>query len=141
MVKNTDLLDRWVRDNGMPNEGNTEGFADDLTLLFLMTREAIKEIKRTLNSFYLISGLSLNVSKTQLMVAGSNEYIVGSKIEDIEIVSSVKILGVRIDRTLEQLGENWEEKIRKMERLSNFWSLQKLSITGRIMVAKTFLYL
>jgi len=37
------------------------------------------------------------------------------------------------------LGENWDEKIRKMERLGNFWNLQKLSITGRIMVAKTFL--
>jgi len=90
VIKNNDFLDRWVRENGMPQEGNTEGFADDLTILFLMSREAIVEIKRVLESFYLVSGLSLNIRKT-------------------------------------------------MERLGNFWNLQKLTITGRIMVAKTFL--
>jgi len=92
VLKNLNFMDTWTRENGMVSEGITEGFADDLTLLFLMSREAVIEIKGILNSFYLVSGLSLNVGKTQLMIAGTDDYVVGTKVEDIEIVSSVKVL-------------------------------------------------
>jgi len=104
-----------------------------------MSREALLEIRNVLGEFFRVSGLSLNVRKTQLMVTGTEDYQIGSTVEEIEVVSCVKILGVIIDRKLERLGDNWDEKIRKMERLGNFWSLQKLSIIGRLMVAKTFL--
>jgi hypothetical protein len=73
------------------------------------------------------------------MVCGTEDYVIGSKVEDIVVVSQVKILGITIDRKLENLNQNWEEKIAKMERLGNFWKLQKLQISGQVLVAKTFL--
>jgi hypothetical protein len=57
----------------------------------------------------------------------------------IKVVESVKILGITLNRTLDRLNENWEKAITKMERLSRYWGTFGMSITGRVMVAKTFL--
>jgi len=138
-VDNCRFIKNWADQNGFAGEGNTEGFADDITVLFSMSVEAVRLIKSTLEEFRKTSGLSLNIRKTQLMVCGTEDYVIGSKVEDIEVVSHVKILGLTIDRKLENLNQNWEEKIAKMERLGNFWKLQKLQISGRVLVAKTFL--
>ena len=138
-VDNCRFIKNWSEVNGFSGEGNTEGFADDITVLFSMSADAVRLIKNTLEQFRLVSGLSLNIGKTQLMVCGTEEYIVGSKVEDIVVVEQVKILGIKIDRKLESLNQNWEEKLAKMERLGNFWRLQKLTISGRVLVAKTFL--
>jgi len=138
-IDNCRFIKNWAEINGLSGEGNTEGFADDISVLFSMSVEAVKLIKGTLAQFEQVSGLGLNISKTQLMVCGTEEYAVGTKVEDIEIVEQVKILGVIIDRKLENLQVNWEDKIAKMVRLSNFWKLQKLLISGRVLVAKTFL--
>ena len=138
-VNNCRFIKNWAEQNGLPGEGNTEGFADDISVLFSMSVEAVRLIKGTLEEFRRVSGLSLNLGKTQLMVCGTEDYVIGSKVEDIVVVSQVKILGITIDRKLENLNQNWEEKIAKMERLGNFWKLQKLQISGRVLVAKTFL--
>jgi len=124
---------------GWGGEGTAEGFADDLTLLFKYRLESMAQIMGIMEQFRLCSGLELNKSKTQLMVVGMDRILVGEKILEIEVVGSVKVLGLKIDRKLEELGQNWEEVIRKLEKLCNFWKLQKLSIVGRILIAKTYL--
>jgi len=138
-INNCRFIRDWTNVNGMNGEGNAEGFADDISVLFEMSPDAVLLVKNVLEQFKLVSGLSLNVGKTQLMVAGCDEYVIGSKVHDIEVVEQVKILGIKIDRKLERLEQNWDEKIDKMIRLSNFWRLQRLKISGRILVAKTFL--
>ena len=40
---------------------------------------------------------------------------------------------------MEKLDENWEKAAGKMENLSRYWKMFKLSISGRVMVAKTYL--
>ena len=92
-----------------------------------------------MENFKNISGLELNAKKTQLMVVGSENYNVGDLICGIEVVDKVKILGISIDRKLKDLDANWEGVLAKISRLINFWNLQKLSISGRILVAKTYL--
>jgi hypothetical protein len=44
-----------------------------------------------------------------------------------------------IDRKLEKLDENWDDVVSRMRRLSGYWCKFGLSITGRVMVAKTYL--
>ena len=122
----------WLGDNNFESEGTMEGFADDLTVIFEFSRESLGVIKSILDDFYLISGLKLHIKKTQLMIAGSDAPRVGETVLDIVVVDSVKILGLKIDRKLERLSENWDDKINKMVRLANFWSLQKLSINAKI---------
>jgi len=138
-VDSCNFIKNWAAGNDMQGEGNCEGFADDISVLFSMSADSVRLIKETLAQFALCSGLSINIKKTQLMVCGTENFATGTKVHDIEVVDRVKILGLTIDRKLENLDVNWEEKVAKMERLSNFWQLQKLKISGRVLVAKTFL--
>ena len=46
----------------------TEAYADDLTILFKWDRAGLKRIVEILEEFALVSGLQINVKKTQLMI-------------------------------------------------------------------------
>ncbi len=73
------------------------------------------------------------------MVVGSDDWPEGEQIGGITIVSKVKVLGIEIDRKLVLLDNNWQEAILRMRRLSGYWCNFGMSITGRVMVAKTYL--
>jgi hypothetical protein len=116
-----------------------EAYADDLTIIFKMSNEGVGAIMDLLDRFFRCTGLEVNKEKTQLMVTGSERWVVGQKISDIIIVDEVRILGVVIDRKLERLGDNWEEILRRMRRLVGYWFNFGLSIAGRVMVSKTYI--
>ena len=73
------------------------------------------------------------------MITGGDGERIGDIIEGIKIVDSIEVLGVKIDRKLQKLDENWEKTLRKMVNQSNYWKLFGLSISGRVMIAKTYL--
>jgi hypothetical protein len=54
-------------------------------------------------------------------------------------VDTVTLLGIKIDRKLENLDQNWMEKINNMRYLCAYWNNFGLSINGRVMVAKTYI--
>jgi hypothetical protein len=116
-----------------------EAYADDLTILFRMSDASVGKIMNVLDQFFRCTGLEVNKAKTQLMVTGSETWIIGQRIHDITIVDEVKILGVVIDRKLERLNDNWEEIILKRRRLVGYWFSFGLSIAGRVMVSKTYI--
>jgi hypothetical protein len=138
-IDNCNFIREWIDVNIGNKEGTAEGYADDLTLLFKFSRGTMASIIDIMENFKMASGLELNKNKTQLMVVGSDNYNIGDRIMEIEIVGTVKILGVSIDRKLAKLDDNWNGAILKMERLANFWKIQRLSISGRILIAKTYL--
>jgi hypothetical protein len=116
-----------------------EAYADDLTAIFKMSNGTVELILRILNNFTMVSGLEVNTDKTQLMIVGTENWPVGNQIGGITIVDKVKVLGVGIDRRLGQLDNNWHEAAIRMRRLSGYWCNFGMSITGRVMVAKTYL--
>ena len=73
------------------------------------------------------------------MITGGEDAQVGSKIGEITVVDSISVLGIKIDRKLEKLNDNWEKAAGKMENFARYWKMFKLSISGRVMVAKTYL--
>ena len=75
------------------------------------------------------------------MITGGDGERIGDIIEGIKIVDSIEVLGVKIDRKLQKLDENWEKTLRNMANQSNYWKLFRLSISGRVMIAKTYLIL
>ena len=113
-----------------------EAYADDLTIMFKRDQIGLKCILRILREFETVSGLKINVNKTQLMVTGGDGERIGSQIEGIKVVNSTEVLGVHIDRKLVNLDLNWEKILRKMVNQSNYW---KLFISGRVMIAKTYM--
>jgi hypothetical protein len=116
-----------------------EAYADDLTLIFQMSERAIEIILGVLEEFKHVSGLSVNTNKTQLMICGIDAWEIGEKIHGIEVVDSIRVLGIYIDRKLNDLNRNWDESIVKMRRYCLFWGNFGLSISGRLMAAKTYI--
>jgi hypothetical protein len=116
-----------------------EAYADDSTLIFKMSERAIEVVLAVLNEFKLVSGLSVNTNKTQLMVCGIDAWEIGDKIHGIEVVDSIRVLGIYIDRKLTNLDRNWDEAVIKMRRYCFFWGNFGLSISGRLMAAKTYI--
>ena len=57
------------------------------------------------------------------MITGGDGDRIGDIIEGIKIVDSIEVLGVKIDRKLQKLDENWEKTLRKMVNQSNYWKL------------------
>ena len=108
----------------------TEAYADDLAILFKWNREGLLRIKTILEGFAKVSGLTINVKKTQLMITGGDGERVGSEIHGFKIVDNIEILGIKIDRRLCQIDENWEKALGKMVNKANYWNHFRLSIWG-----------
>jgi hypothetical protein len=115
-----------------------EAFADDLTAIFKWSLNALGRIITILNEFGNISGLIINKSKTSIMICGK-EWEGGDSVLGIKIVSTCKLLGILIVNKSSDLNRNWIECLRKIWGLIHYWTNFRLSITGRVMVAKTFL--
>jgi hypothetical protein len=116
-----------------------EAYADDLTVIFKMSNNSVRIILDVLLNYYRATGLEVNTNKTQLMVVGTDQWIIGETIHGIAVVDNVKLLGITIDRKLEKLGKNWERVISTMRQLCRYWANFNLSITGRVLVAKTYI--
>ena len=116
-----------------------EAYADDLTIMFKWDQNGLKRILMILKEFEAVSRLKINVNKTQLMVTGGDGERIGADVEGIKVVDSIEVLGVHIDRKLVNLDINWENFLRKMINQSNYWKLFRLSISGRVMIAKTYM--
>jgi hypothetical protein len=116
-----------------------EAYADDLTVIFRMQDNSVNIILDVMENFYRVSGLQLNRNKTQLMITGRDLQIENNLVGGIEVVEKVNILGLIIDRKLENLDSNWHKVISKMRKLCGYWTTFGLSITGRVMVCKTYI--
>ena len=106
--------------------------------MFKWDQNGLKRILKILKEFEAVSRLKINVNKTQLMVTGGDGERIGADVEGIKVVDSIEVLGVHIDRKLVNLDINWEKFLRKMINQSNYWKLFRLSISGRVMIAKTY---
>ena len=54
------------------------------------------------------------------MITGGEGAQVGSTIGEITVVDNDSLLGIKIDRTLEKLNDNWDKVIGKMENYSRY---------------------
>jgi hypothetical protein len=115
-----------------------EAFADDLTVSFRMSIEAVRCILHILNCFGKLSGLYINVDKTHIMVTGV-EWGGPDTIEGIKVQKECKLLRVVIDNKGKNINGNWEKCKTKVRGLISYWNQYNLTLTGRVLVAKTFL--
>ncbi|XP_039004076.1 uncharacterized protein LOC120131037 [Hibiscus syriacus] len=117
-------------------------FADDLMLFCYGSLDSVLGVVSVLNKFYEMSGLMLNVSKTEIYTCGVNNGV----LEQIKRATGfrighlpVKYLGVplvtrKLSRTdCSALIEKIRDKLRK-------WSCRKLSFGGRLQLIKTVLF-
>jgi hypothetical protein len=118
-----------------------ESLADDNTVLTLLSRDSLQCIKNILLEFENISGLACNYDKTVLMpiqvpTEAEMDFIVDLGFRTTE---KINLLGAEITPNLEDLSNNFLKIKEKISKLIRFWERFKLSLPGRISIAKTFL--
>jgi Reverse transcriptase (RNA-dependent DNA polymerase) len=120
---------------------SNESLADDNTLLSLINKVSLSNVKMYLNDFYLISGLKCNYDKTMIMPTYEIDNEESAMLQELgfTVVSEIKLLGATISRDLNALSNNFTSIRDKIVNLISFWERFRLSLPGRISIAKTFL--
>jgi exonuclease III len=113
-------------------------YADD-TCIFLRDLQEIVPCLNIIEQFSNVSGLKLNIDKTEGMCIGSLE----GHIPNINILkwpkTPVRYLGIYIgnsNSSHECHRLNWINKLDKMQKLLDSWRTRKITIQGRITIIK-----
>jgi len=117
----------------------TECFADDTSLTTVNDRANLSRVKNILMDFEKISGLKCNVEKTNLMPI-NGQVDEDTRALGFKIVDKVTLLGIEIDRDLAFFETVHDLTIQKVARISSFWQRFRLTLPGRIAVAKTLMF-
>ena len=127
-----------VFDNG--ESLSDSSFADDVSIFVEGDSENIINCKSTLDDFSKLSGLTINVEKTNVLpINVSPEFENEIRVTGFTIVKKITILGLEISETFEQDQVNFKKLLSKIRGMSIFWAKFKLSTVGRINLAKTYL--
>jgi hypothetical protein len=122
------------------NTDKANAFADDTTVATLANLESLSTLKTVLFDFSVFSGLSCNVEKTTITLVG-NIGPISQEIRDLgfKFVDEFTLLGAKISNNIEDLGSCFQTTLEKINNVRDFWARLRLTLPGRIAVAKTFM--
>ncbi|XP_016204098.1 uncharacterized protein LOC107644684 [Arachis ipaensis] len=116
-------------------------FADDTILFCPPEDETIKNYKRLLRCFELMSGLSINFEKSSLIPINCDEqwvrrmcHVLGCKQESLP----VKYLGISLGAN-PRLVKTWKPIIDKVEEKLSLWKAKVLNKAGKLVLIKSVL--
>jgi len=118
-----------------------ESMADDNTTVTLLEDESLRSLKKVIDDFGIISGLRCNENKSSVLptkiLSDERKNHIGKIL--FPVVEKFKLLGVEITRTADNEGAIFNRIYEKILKLISFWERFRLSLPGRIIIAKTFL--
>ncbi len=99
---------------------------------------SLHALRSILDDFAKVSRLKCNFDKTMVMPVGT---AFGQIIDTagFTVTDSITLLGLHINYLAEEFTTNFNEVYEKVLRISNFWDRFRLSLSGRIAVAKTLM--
>ena len=109
-------------------------YADDTTLT-LKDEQSVKKCFDIIHRFEAGSGSKLNITKTEGTYVGERA---GKLLGPVPITwrkNNITVLGAKIGQDMSQ---EWDIKIKKMEKRLEIWSSRNLTIKGRAVLIKTF---
>ena len=114
-------------------------YADDITL-FLRNILDFRIAMNIINNFSEFSNLYINENKSEALKIGTAEFQ-EENIGNIKFKEKLKILGIifRNDLSASMNEENWSKKIDRIKEIIAMWTKRNLSISGKLVVVKTFL--
>jgi hypothetical protein len=107
----------------------------------ILEEALLMRIRDSLTSFGNFSGLECNFDKSNILltfVPTQDEVRLVDR-TGFKLTNSIKLLGVDICSDLNNVDDIFEKILQKITNLVSFWERFKLSIPGRITIAKTFL--
>jgi exonuclease III len=112
-------------------------FADDTSFFIKPEKENLETLFDCLELFGKVSGLIVNVEKTELFTLGNTKAEEIPPIYKNQIKESVKVLGCKIHNSIEEtINTNYNEAFDKMLKAIDFWGKKPLSLTGKINMIK-----
>ena len=99
-------------------------FADDMSIFLNYDEQNLRNTIEIMSSYYTLSGLKLQVEKTQAVVFGFIPDGDPRLCPDINLnwSKSFSLLGINFSNNLENMQENFEVKFKKIEKLLSNWS-------------------
>ena len=116
-------------------------FADDCSIFLEYNSTDLRNTISILNDFFLISGLKIQLEKTQCVVFGHIPNISLRLCEEINLKweQHFTLLGVDFHPSLENVQENLDKKMKDIDNVINNWKHRFLTPLGRCTVAKTLI--
>ncbi|GJZ16269.1 RNA-directed DNA polymerase, eukaryota [Tanacetum coccineum] len=116
-------------------------YADDAIFIGEWSNGNLKGILNILSCFSMLSGMLINLKKSQILGVGISEPVVAMAAKDLGC-SVMKIsflyLGVMVGGNM-SLAEAWDSTIEKLSMRLSKWKLKTLSIRGRLTLLKSVL--
>ena len=115
-------------------------FADDMTIFLEYDKKSLMKTLKVLQEFYNISGLKIQVDKTQATIIGVEHFLPPWSNEfDIIWKDNFKLLGIQFDNLLKDMDRNIDNKLNAMTETMRKWEYKILTPIGRLNIAKTFI--
>jgi len=127
-------------------ENKVGGFADDIGIVINNDNESIKNVFLDYDLFSNLSGIELNLDKTEILKMNVNTLhsdfepeIITVGTTNINTVESITICGICFSNNANiAYDKNILDKIVKMEQQLIRWLQRPLSVEGKILITKTF---
>jgi hypothetical protein len=139
--KLNDIENNYVEHFSKEKNRNTDkanAFADDTTVATIANYESLSTLKNVLFDFSVFSGLSCNVEKMTITLVG-NILPVTQEILNLgfKFVDEFTLLGASISKNRSEIDSCFQQTLDKINSIRDFWTRLKLTLPGRIAVAKT----
>jgi len=113
-------------------------YADDTNIITYRSRYVLDEIFHTMDMFAIVSGLKVNVKKTQVLFTGPNHYNTYDIESICKVTDTINILGIFVTALKADIIEkNYTPALEKIRLSLNLWSLRNLSLFGRLEIVRT----
>ena len=116
-------------------------YADDSFLTLDGSEKTLRESMSTIDKFGVVSGLRLNISKSQAIWLGSKSDSEETLCEEFEIKwenKEFKLLGITFTKNLDDMvSRNYYSKIKSIKILLASWMKRDLTPIGKITIIKT----
>lgn len=118
-------------------------YADDTSLMLDGSEISLRESINEINCFSKISGLKININKTQVIWIGSKKYSLDQFLPELGLQwgrDHFMLLGIEFNVNLHKIPKlNFDKKLIKLKSLLKSWSRRKLTPIGKIHVIKSLL--
>ena len=116
-----------------------EIYADDLTVFMEPCGQSLRNAVNNLTLFYKLSGLKINLTKTKAIWFGSAHNSEIKLCPDLKLkwVKTFTLLGLNFDNNLENMQQNFTDKIELLENMLSTWSYRYLTPFGKVTIVKS----
>ena len=124
------------------NEHLISQYADDTLIILDGSEKSLKATMKEVEQFYNLSGLKINISKTQIVWIGSKKYSNNRLCADVDFkwTNNFTLLGIHFDVDLSRINFlNYDKKLVKIKSIIKQWDRRNLTPIGRLTLIKSLL--